>query len=61
MTTLRRVAILAADPRLPPSLAEEQLKKLATIHTLYLKTWRAKALTPFAICSWQPSTPAICL
>lgn len=46
MTTLRRVAILAtvcvvslhaADPRLPTSLAEEQLKKLATIHTLYVE------------------------
>lgn len=46
MTTLRRVTILAAvgvvslhaaDPRLPPSLAEEQLKKLATIHTLYVE------------------------
>ena len=46
MTTLRRVAILAAvgvvslhaaDPRLPPSLAEQQLKKLATIHTLYVE------------------------
>ena len=46
MTTLRRVTILAAvgvvslhaaDLWLPPSLAEEQLKKLATIHTLYVE------------------------